>query len=549
MSACRRQGRLVHRRPGQCRDGVRACCRDARGLRQYRCDRPCRGVCRSPRFHAAAARRARTVLRSDGRLVSRVGELCIAGSDAWIARTRRRHQQFRCPSVHARVDISGVRGSQGRARGSGPVSCDRARKLRRNGQFRHPRLYPQGCRANGGVGRAELAIGRQGQSARAIGRTRRGGSVGGLSVVAGGWTRDGSPDAGRWRPDTYVMGVGSMSDNVTEKRADVVVLGAGVCGVSGAFAARQRGLSVILVDRREPGSETSYGNAGILSSGSILPLNKPSLWSALPAYMTNRHAALRWDPGWAIRNIDWLVRFLANATPSRTKPRATALHGLIGASLKLHREWIVKADAAQRIRETGWLKAWRRGGGGGAKPEQAFLAEYGIESRLLDRQAISALEPNILPIYKVGLLHTQTASVDSPGAVVKAYARMFASSGGEIRRSEIKALMPDAAGWRRALAAGGVAARHVVVALGPWSADLLRPLGYRVPLAFERGYHREFKPNPARSLQRPIHDAEGSFLMTSMEQGIRVTTGVELTARDAPSSFAQLDAVVPVPRR
>ncbi|HXQ03927.1 MAG TPA: FAD-dependent oxidoreductase, partial [Bradyrhizobium sp.] len=126
-----------------------------------------------------------------------------------------------------------------------------------------------------------------------------------------------------------------MSDSVTGKQADVIVLGAGIVGVSAATAARQRNLSVILVDRREPGSETSYGNTGVLSSGSILPLNKPSLWSALPTYMTNRHAALRWDPAWAIRNIDWLVRFLANATPSRTKPRATALHGLIGASLKL----------------------------------------------------------------------------------------------------------------------------------------------------------------------------------------------------------------------
>src|SRR5260370_7635080 len=127
-----------------------------------------------------------------------------------------------------------------------------------------------------------------------------------------------------------------MSDSVTGKQADVIVLGAGIVGVSAAYAVRQRGLSVILVDRREPGSETSYGNAGILSSGSILPLNKPSLWSALPTYMTNRHAALRWDPAWAIRNIDWLVRFLANATPSRFKPRAHALHHLTRPPLTLH---------------------------------------------------------------------------------------------------------------------------------------------------------------------------------------------------------------------
>src|ERR1700726_3955973 len=339
-----------------------------------------------------------------------------------------------------------------------------------------------------------------------------------------------------------------MLDRVNGQTADVIVLGAGIVGVSAAYAARQRGLSVILIDRREPGSETSYGNAGVLSSGSILPLNKPSLWKALPAYLTNRHAALRWDPAWSVRNIDWIARFLANAANSRVRPRAMALQGLIGASLKLHREWIVKADAAQRIRETGWLKAWRSDAVAAAKEEQAFLAEYGIESRLLDRQAISALEPNILPVYKVGLLHTQTASVDSPGAVVKAYARMFVGSGGEIRQSDIKAIVHDGEGWRVVLADGAISARHVVVALGPWSSDILRPLGYRVPLAFERGYHREFKPNPARSLQRPIHDADGSFLMTPMENGIRVTSGVELTARDAPSSFAQLDEVVPLAR-
>src|SRR5438874_13606967 len=114
-----------------------------------------------------------------------------------------------------------------------------------------------------------------------------------------------------------------MSANSTGKQADVIVLGAGIVGVSAAYAARQRGLSVVLIDRREPGSETSYGNAGILSSGSILPLNKPSLWKALPAYINNRHAALRWDPIWSIRNSDWLVRLLVDPPTSSVIPRAT----------------------------------------------------------------------------------------------------------------------------------------------------------------------------------------------------------------------------------
>ena len=333
-----------------------------------------------------------------------------------------------------------------------------------------------------------------------------------------------------------------------EDKADVVVLGAGIVGVSTAFAARQRGMSVVLIDRREPGSETSYGNAGIISSGSITPLNSPSLWKSLPKYLTNRHPALRWNPLWAAQNAGWVARFLADSTAPRFKPRAAALHGLIRASAKLHREWIVKAEAGHRIRETGWLKAWRGDAVASAKQEQALLAEYGIASELLDRQAISALEPGIVPVYKVGLLHTETASVDSPGAVVKAYARMFAGAGGDVRPSEVRAIVPAGDHWRVVLAGGEMSARHVVVALGPWSAEILRPLGYRVPLAFERGYHREFRPNPARSLRRPIYDIDGGFIMTPMEQGIRVTSGVELTGRDAPSSLAQIDQVVPLAR-
>jgi D-amino-acid dehydrogenase len=336
--------------------------------------------------------------------------------------------------------------------------------------------------------------------------------------------------------------------DTTTKNADIVVLGAGIVGVSTAIAAQQRGFSVVLVDRREPGSETSYGNAGVLSSGSIFPLNVPSLWDTLPKYLTNRHPALRWDPLWSIRNAGWVARFLANATPSRVKPRATALRSLIVASLKLHREWVVKADIAERIRETGWLKAWRSDALDAAKAQRAALAEFGVKSELVDRQAISALEPNILPVYKVGLLHTETASVDSPGKVVKAYARMFEGAGGAIRRSQIDAIVPEAEGWRVVLVDGEARARHVVVALGPWSAEILRPLGYRVPLASERGYHQEFWPGPARQLLRPIHDADTGFLMTPMENGIRITSGVELTCRDAPSSFVQLEQSVAAAR-
>src|ERR1700755_2651690 len=102
-----------------------------------------------------------------------------------------------------------------------------------------------------------------------------------------------------------------MAECGADQAAGVVVLGAGIVGVSTAVAIRERGLSVTLIDRKAPGEETSYGNAGILSSGSILPLNKPSLFAALPSYLGNQNPALRWNPAWTMRNLDWVLRFLA----------------------------------------------------------------------------------------------------------------------------------------------------------------------------------------------------------------------------------------------
>ena len=163
-----------------------------------------------------------------------------------------------------------------------------------------------------------------------------------------------------------------MSGQRQTSNVDVAVLGAGIVGVSAAYAARQRGLSVILVDRREPGSETSYGNAGILSSGSILPLNQPSLFGMRCRNIwPTAIAALRWDPAGRCAIPTGSCAFWPMRRRRRPSRARLALHGLIGASLKLHREWIVQGRTpAQRIRETGWLKAWRSDAVAAAKADR-----------------------------------------------------------------------------------------------------------------------------------------------------------------------------------
>jgi D-amino-acid dehydrogenase len=84
-----------------------------------------------------------------------------------------------------------------------------------------------------------------------------------------------------------------------------------------------------------------------------------------------------------------------------------------------------------------------------------------------------------------------------------------------------------------------------VIALGPWTPDLLKTLGLSLPLAVKRGYHRYFRAKDNAGLSRPVLDAEAGYLITPMEQGIRMTTGVEFAARDATPTPAQFDRLMP----
>src|SRR5690606_36389981 len=85
---------------------------------------------------------------------------------------------------------------------------------------------------------------------------------------------------------------------------------------------------------------------------------------------------------------------------------------------------------------------------------------------------------------------------------------------------------------------------HVVIAVGPGASDRLAQLGYRVPMFWERGYHRHLRPGSGPALRRPVHEVDAGFVMTPQLQGVRVTSGVEITHRDAPPCYRQIDQAV-----
>ena len=82
---------------------------------------------------------------------------------------------------------------------------------------------------------------------------------------------------------------------MTELKADVLVLGAGMVGVGAALHLQQRGRDVILVDKHaRAGEETSYGNGGLIESASVFPYTFPRDLKEILRYAMNRAPQVRY---------------------------------------------------------------------------------------------------------------------------------------------------------------------------------------------------------------------------------------------------------------
>ena len=198
------------------------------------------------------------------------------------------------------------------------------------------------------------------------------------------------------------------------------------------------------------------------------------------------------------------------------------------------------------MRKTGWLKLFRLDDSFKATARELGLAqEFGIPIRPLDTEGARALEPSLNPVFRHALFMEGSTSISNPLALTQAYAARFTALGGVIIDGDARTLHREGTRWRVDAAEGPVEASDAVVALGPWSPDVLAPLGIKLPMAVKRGYHWQFRPRGNASLARPILDADNGYCLTPMAAGIRLTTGAEFADRDAPPTPVQFDRLMP----
>lgn len=308
---------------------------------------------------------------------------------------------------------------------------------------------------------------------------------------------------------------------------DVIILGAGIIGVTLALELRLRGEQVLLIDPAQPCEAASRVNAGVVSSSSVLPMAGPGLWRALPRYLSNRDAGLRLHPGDLPAMTPWLRRFLARANRASVEDTARALQGLTAAAPTAHLRLADLSGATGRFRQTGWTKLYRQPLGKAQETETRLMAELSIPVTRLDAAGLRDLEPGLAPVYQGALHYHDAWSVDSPRDVGLSYFRHYRERGGAFLQSPVRGLRREASGWSVITGTGRLNAARLVVAAGAGSAALLRPLGLDLPMVAERGYSAHLSPGEVQ-ISRPMYDTAKAFVMTPMREGIRISTGVEL---------------------
>ncbi|MFV0472793.1 MAG: NAD(P)/FAD-dependent oxidoreductase [Pikeienuella sp.] len=322
-------------------------------------------------------------------------------------------------------------------------------------------------------------------------------------------------------------------------RPHVAVIGAGVVGVAAAIWLRRAGARVTLIDREGPAAGASFGNAGVLAAGSVVPVPVPGLIWKAPGMLLDpmKPLFLRWP--YLPKLAPFLMRYLANGRDAPVRRISAALAGLLGDAVDQHQSLAAGTGAEQFIRPGDYVFIYAQRADYEAESHGwALKRAQGFEIVEMEPAALAAYDPALEGRAGFAVRCTGHGMISDPGAYIRALHEHFLETGGEALRAEARGVSLSKG---RAAAietdSGPIEADEIVITAGAWSGGLARTLGVTMPLESERGYHVEYL-NPSITLRAPVMVAAGKFVATPMEGRLRCAGVVEFGGLEAGPSEA-----------
>lgn len=332
-----------------------------------------------------------------------------------------------------------------------------------------------------------------------------------------------------------------------DNRTPVIVLGAGIVGICTALSLLEKGVPVTLIDKGEPGQETSMGNAGVVSPWSIIPQSLPGTWKSIPKLMFGYGRPLSIHPRSLLKMIPWGLSFLRGGREENVRARAEAMSHLCGQSIELYQRHLAGTGHEELITDSMYVHAFRDGSRANLQSiDYLIRSEMGADLELVGKDRLAEIEPELSPDFGAAVLIKGQARMRSPGKLGQVLAQKARDMGAMYKRTMARRIhRTGQSHWDVQCDDGTLQAERVVLCLGAWSPDLLIGLGMSVPLMAERGYHVEFR-DPGIEINNSVMDVDAKFVASSMENGVRVAGQAEFAPVDAPPTKRRKQQLIDV---
>lgn len=321
----------------------------------------------------------------------------------------------------------------------------------------------------------------------------------------------------------------------------IIVIGAGMCGVSTAIWLQRSGHRVILMDKGLPGMGASYGNAGLLAQWAVVPVTTPSLWRDAPKYVMNPNSPLFLKWGYLPKLLPWLTKYMSHATDTGARKAMEDLVPILGDAVDQHKSLVRGTSLERWISDSKFSYVYKSKAHFEADAYAWELKKLaGFEPTVLTGGAVQEEEPILGPASQCLAVLEGQGHIVNPGQYITELARYFTDQGGQFIQAEVRDM--HKVGGRIShidTDQGTFECSHAVITAGIWSKELMKKLGLTVPLETERGYHVIFE-NPSEMPRNPMMVTAGKFGVNPMDMGLRCAGTVELGDHHAGPSEAPI---------
>ncbi len=335
---------------------------------------------------------------------------------------------------------------------------------------------------------------------------------------------------------------------MTSPQPHITVIGAGIIGMATAAFLQRAGHQVTVVDRLPPGEGCSFGNAGGIAFGEIMPTIHPKIFTKIPGWLLDPLGPLtiRWR--YLPKALPWFLAAARNTTSKRIAA-ITAARAALGLRAVADFETLLKAAGSHDLmvyRET--LRVFDSKAQFEAEAEERRVkAEHGFSCEVFSGDEAREMEPALSPHISHGAFHGGWFFVKNPERVVKSLAAEFLRQGGKIIQDDVARIeVVDGKAKILQLKTGApISLDRLVVCAGAYSHLLAKQLGDHALLEAERGYHIVL-PNSGVSVSRSITYARTPGAATPMEMGLRLAGTDEFAGLDAAPNYKRADALYKV---